>query len=182
MQERQALRESARSVQRAGPEGHAGASGSFDRAIPFSCRHLPLDCSGWVRPTPNSHQLWHARPIRDPFRKRERSMQAELPGYKGYTERDRYKLIPGVWWRPTFSHRFVVANGGRLACVDHECDRHRLDRGCRPWGGSAALPWGGAGPARSGRCHVRRCWPGPKKLVSSSSRSWAVGGCSRRTS
>ena len=27
----------------------------------------------------------------------DRTLQAELPGYKGYTQRVRYRLIPGIW-------------------------------------------------------------------------------------
>jgi len=27
----------------------------------------------------------------------DQTLQAELPGYKEYTQRVRYKLIPGVW-------------------------------------------------------------------------------------
>jgi protein-S-isoprenylcysteine O-methyltransferase Ste14 len=27
----------------------------------------------------------------------DETLQAELPGYKEYTERVRYKLIPGIW-------------------------------------------------------------------------------------
>jgi protein-S-isoprenylcysteine O-methyltransferase Ste14 len=27
----------------------------------------------------------------------DQTLQAELPGYQEYTERVRYKLIPGVW-------------------------------------------------------------------------------------
>ena len=27
----------------------------------------------------------------------DQTLQAELPGYKEYTERVRYKLLPGVW-------------------------------------------------------------------------------------
>ena len=28
---------------------------------------------------------------------KDQTLQAELPGYKEYTERVRYRLIPGVW-------------------------------------------------------------------------------------
>jgi protein-S-isoprenylcysteine O-methyltransferase Ste14 len=27
----------------------------------------------------------------------DQTLQAELPGYKEYTERVRYKMLPGVW-------------------------------------------------------------------------------------